>query len=477
MSLLLQGNSGRNDVQYVTDLRSADVLFGRGSGPNDHEGNVRFRQLVAERKAEYMATNHRMTKAKIAKDIVNQVFAENGRFLKKIDLPDGEVYELADEDTIMEKAKQALRQNAGKAKIEGDVPKAKPKLANSDDFHPVIPQPAAKPSYVEDLEPIPLRSSAAVAPPPPIASSGITSVPVQSLPAQGIPQWSDRGRNAKEAVQPDVRGYKQEDPAMLAYLRGSAMANVGVSNDVSMAQLPQEDRRISMTISDLQNHRGEMGELVDSFSKMKAVDDSRKAFTSTETMGTIEPIGTGSLADMSVGSTFSLFKTNDNISPGDDKIGAPSERQLRDDSAPPPGQQYMREGSNLTFPSAKFMQSEGSLSFMDFWSSRRKSSASSNLSVPQEGGAAEGRPSVVGFPRTLELMEEEPDNLGYEGMGHSSMSILKAAFTSTGNIDMPPPSEPPQHAEGESSTTFNSNNRDQRGSGASGTQYNVRDQY
>jgi len=69
--------------QYVTELRASDVLFGRGSGPNDHEGNVSFRALVLERKAEYMATNHRQTKAKIARDIVDIVYNANGRFLKK----------------------------------------------------------------------------------------------------------------------------------------------------------------------------------------------------------------------------------------------------------------------------------------------------------------------------------------------------------------------------------------------------------
>lgn len=119
----MDGRSNSNTTSsddYVLEVRPNDVLFGRGSGPNDHEGNIRFRELVAHRKDEYLATNHRQTKAKIAKEIVDQVFTVNGRFLKKLEgneltqLGFGQgqdVYQVAGDDMIMEKAKQALRQN------------------------------------------------------------------------------------------------------------------------------------------------------------------------------------------------------------------------------------------------------------------------------------------------------------------------------------------------------------------------------
>jgi hypothetical protein len=116
------------DPQYITVLHPNDVLFGRGSGPNDHEGNIKFRELVLMRKTEYMATNHRQTKAKIALSIVETVFLSNGRFLKKIEgdeakklgLPNGtDAYTIADHETIMEKAKQALRQNREKEGAAG----------------------------------------------------------------------------------------------------------------------------------------------------------------------------------------------------------------------------------------------------------------------------------------------------------------------------------------------------------------------
>ena len=158
----------------MSKLGPYDVLFGRGSGPNDHERNIRFRKLVAERKAEYMATNHRTTKAKIAREIVDAVLCENGRCLKKIEPEDATVAGLVDgvdvwigvdDDTIMEKAKQALRQNTNKAKGHSDQapnPPA-PALAVSSMHHP--PQPSSILSrhdlayVVDDLEPIPIPSA------------------------------------------------------------------------------------------------------------------------------------------------------------------------------------------------------------------------------------------------------------------------------------------------------------------------------
>ena len=119
------------DNIIITALNLDDVLFGRGSGPNDHEGNIKFRDMVSAHKTEYMATNHRQTKAKIARSIVDSVLAKHGRFLKKAEpadlrgriLPNGaDAYVAVSDETVMEKAKQALRQNREK---KDDLPPAK----------------------------------------------------------------------------------------------------------------------------------------------------------------------------------------------------------------------------------------------------------------------------------------------------------------------------------------------------------------
>mmetsp|Transcript_2603 Transcript_2603/g.4732 ORF Transcript_2603/g.4732 Transcript_2603/m.4732 type:complete len:604 (-) Transcript_2603:61-1872(-) len=106
--------------QLVHKINQFDVLTGRGSGPYEQAGNVHFRELVARRKEEYLALNPRDSKMKnqIAKEIAEEVRSKGGRFLKKVttskkDRDNGgePVYEFVDEPTVLEKAKQALRQN------------------------------------------------------------------------------------------------------------------------------------------------------------------------------------------------------------------------------------------------------------------------------------------------------------------------------------------------------------------------------
>jgi len=127
--------------ECVLEVMPDDVLLGRGSGPNDHVGNITFRDLVHGRKVEYLSTNHRQTKAVIAKDIVDQVYQQGGRFLKKLGVVESakvlpkllatknamddsendradaanpgpcDVYQIQKHTTVMEKTKQALRQN------------------------------------------------------------------------------------------------------------------------------------------------------------------------------------------------------------------------------------------------------------------------------------------------------------------------------------------------------------------------------
>ncbi|KAL7487533.1 hypothetical protein ACHAW6_013128 [Cyclotella cf. meneghiniana] len=117
--------------KYVFELKDVDVLCGRGSGPNDRTGNIEFRNLILTRKAEYLAAKTREAKGRIASDIVQHVRRRGGRFLKKLSPAQVKeagfkrgvaVYEYADEPTVLEKAKQTLRQNrAAFEKMHGDV--------------------------------------------------------------------------------------------------------------------------------------------------------------------------------------------------------------------------------------------------------------------------------------------------------------------------------------------------------------------
>jgi len=101
-----------------------DVLCGRGGRINAHAGNVQFRDIVADRKKDYLAKEtKKLEKAHIAASIVKQIrdMTPAGRFLKED--PDGSWYDIGDAKAI-KKVGQALRE---------DAPDIREELKESDD--------------------------------------------------------------------------------------------------------------------------------------------------------------------------------------------------------------------------------------------------------------------------------------------------------------------------------------------------------
>ncbi|KAG7345550.1 hypothetical protein IV203_033081 [Nitzschia inconspicua] len=105
----LMSFSDNSHAILITDLNPADVVLGRGAGPNEHSGNVAFREIVHEFKPSYMATVNRKAKSQIARKVVQAIKARRGRFLKRAPNHDDDVFVLAKDEVVMEKAKQALR--------------------------------------------------------------------------------------------------------------------------------------------------------------------------------------------------------------------------------------------------------------------------------------------------------------------------------------------------------------------------------
>lgn len=154
------------------NIKPSDVLLGRGSGANNRRGNLTFRQFIKRRKAEYIATKNRETKSKIAKEIVANLRQTKGaRFLRKATVADArslgipfgvEAWCIVDERSILEKAKQALRQKAEWK----DLPEDELDQDTSSNGHSVVPpmtqshqqdavtiiSPEATPSHVPDQE-------------------------------------------------------------------------------------------------------------------------------------------------------------------------------------------------------------------------------------------------------------------------------------------------------------------------------------
>jgi hypothetical protein len=67
----------------VTSIGPTDVLLGRGNHVHN-PGSEKFRNLVLSRSIEYWSCNNNITKDIIARQIIDEVSALGGRFLRKI---------------------------------------------------------------------------------------------------------------------------------------------------------------------------------------------------------------------------------------------------------------------------------------------------------------------------------------------------------------------------------------------------------
>lgn len=181
----------------------------------------------------------------------------------------------------------------------------------------------------------------------------------------------------------------------------------------------------------------QMSDLETSMSRLRTRDD--KTQESTDTMGTIEPIGQEALGGnqrhmMSEASfnssTFSLFNSMRGESM--DELMAISRGASRENI--------------LDLHNQTKQLSEDDFNVSEVWGSNRGSllerliaeeraqAAADAKAVPSSGEPRRTRAlGLMDEPRSLGLMEEEPDSL--TNLGVSSMSILKSAFESTGGVN------------------------------------------
>lgn len=100
----------------VAKIQSDDVLLGRGAFAVNFLGNLRFRDLVQQRKEDNIHATPRARKEKIALDILKVIQDKKGRFLQPIEsevesaaVDKDSTWIIAEEAVALEKIKQALR--------------------------------------------------------------------------------------------------------------------------------------------------------------------------------------------------------------------------------------------------------------------------------------------------------------------------------------------------------------------------------
>uniref|UniRef100_A0A7S4EIQ2 DUF6824 domain-containing protein n=1 Tax=Pseudo-nitzschia australis TaxID=44445 RepID=A0A7S4EIQ2_9STRA len=99
---------------HIRTPRTEDVLSGRGGGINNHQGNKVYRSIVKSRKGEYNLSNCKTQKHVIAKEVIQKLKSEpiSARFLKKADEHNGNLWVENDEEEVVKKVAQALREGA-----------------------------------------------------------------------------------------------------------------------------------------------------------------------------------------------------------------------------------------------------------------------------------------------------------------------------------------------------------------------------
>lgn len=114
-----------NGMKYVIGIQSNDVLFGRGAPIMNHVGNKSFRKLVSKNKDGYINSTKHSMKMNIAHTIISTIKNQlNGHFIQRkvdklfeaqeLNIPlhiAADAWIIAEEEVILQKVKQALRED------------------------------------------------------------------------------------------------------------------------------------------------------------------------------------------------------------------------------------------------------------------------------------------------------------------------------------------------------------------------------
>jgi hypothetical protein len=162
----VSSSAANSSGDLITSLNDNDVILGRGAGPSQFVGNLRFQSRIEKRQEEYLLiTAHRhKRKAAIARDIVDQTHALGGRFVKPVGSGEVSYEEVADAKAI-EKCKQSFRDCRRKQGPldENDFRGNSGEKGVGDNMMPLVPSlffGSMEPPCVEDVHQMLFQSAA-----------------------------------------------------------------------------------------------------------------------------------------------------------------------------------------------------------------------------------------------------------------------------------------------------------------------------
>eukprot|EP00526_Cylindrotheca_closterium_P016639 CAMPEP_0113656982 /NCGR_PEP_ID=MMETSP0017_2-20120614/30757_1 /TAXON_ID=2856 /ORGANISM="Cylindrotheca closterium" /LENGTH=336 /DNA_ID=CAMNT_0000570787 /DNA_START=588 /DNA_END=1599 /DNA_ORIENTATION=- /assembly_acc=CAM_ASM_000147 len=105
------------NAERVDDIRSHDIIFGRGKGYQNHPGNKRMRTIVCQYKAQFKALD-RLRKRDLVEAVYSLMTQHGARFLHKLETEDSFV--IVDIPIALQKVRNAFRFKKGLGRETGE---------------------------------------------------------------------------------------------------------------------------------------------------------------------------------------------------------------------------------------------------------------------------------------------------------------------------------------------------------------------
>eukprot|EP00980_Cylindrotheca_fusiformis_P010963 scaffold2512_cov120-Cylindrotheca_fusiformis.AAC.4 len=131
------GNAVDPDAERVDTIDNRDILFGRGKGFQNRDGNKRMREIVEKYKEQYHLLNRRH-KRNLVEKVHREILEGGARFLTRLSKTTGDCFVLVDGEVALQKVNNALRSKKRISKVGASksIPITRSETAGNTDLSP-----------------------------------------------------------------------------------------------------------------------------------------------------------------------------------------------------------------------------------------------------------------------------------------------------------------------------------------------------